>query len=165
MIDVGRYVNWTPTHAIKMARRLEKHNLFWFEEVLPQDDIDGFVQLTSSVDVTIAAGEGYETIHDFKELMVRTAVDLIQPDVSKAGGLSETKRIIDLAHTFNAMWVPHNWSTVTNTVASLHILAACPDAFLLEHKQEPNPLIHELSKEKLTVRNGRMQIPDGPGLG
>jgi D-galactarolactone cycloisomerase len=148
-----------------MARRLEKYDLFWFEEALPQDDIDGFVQLTSSVDVTIAAGEGYETIFDFKELLLRKAVDLIQPDVSKAGGLSETKRIVDLARTLNAMWVPHNWSTVINTVASLHIVAASPDAFLLEHKQEPNPLIRELSKRELVVRNGKMQVPDGPGLG
>jgi D-galactarolactone cycloisomerase len=165
MIDVGRYVNWSVPQAIRMAKRLEKHNIFWLEEALPQDDIEGFAELTRSVDTTIAAGEGYQTIHDFKDLLSRKAVDLIQPDVSKAGGLSETKRIVDLAHIYNAMWVPHNWSTAINTAASLQLVGSSPDAFLLEFKQEPNPLVHELSKGGFTVRNGKMQIPNEPGIG
>jgi len=165
MVDVGRYVNWSPTYAIQMARRFSKYNIFWLEEALPQDDIDGYVELTSSVDTTIATGEGFQTIYDFKELITRKAVDLIQPDVSKAGGLSETKRIVDLARLYNTLWVPHNWSTAINTAASLQLVAACPDSFLMEFKQEPNPLIHDLSKKKFEVRNGRMQVPDTPGLG
>lgn len=165
MIDVGRYVNWSPTYAIQMARRFSKYNIFWLEEALPQDDIDGYIELTSSVDTTIATGEGFQTIYDFKELITRKAVDLIQPDVSKAGGLSETKRIVDLARIHNLMWVPHNWSTAINTAASLQLVAACPDSFLMEFKQEPNPLVHDLWKKKFEIRNGKMQVPDTPGLG
>ncbi|MFI5421158.1 MAG: mandelate racemase/muconate lactonizing enzyme family protein [Nitrososphaerales archaeon] len=165
MVDVGRYVNWSPTYAIQMARRFSKYNIFWLEEALPQDDIDGYVELTSSVDTTIATGEGFQTIFDFKELISRKAVDLIQPDVSKSGGLSETKRIVEFARIHNLLWVPHNWSTAINTAASLQLVAACPDAFLMEFKQEPNPLIHDLSKKKFEIKNGRMQVPDTPGLG
>ena len=165
MVDVGRYVNWSPSYAIEMARRLEKYNIFWLEEPLPRDDIDGYVTLTNSVNVTIAAGEGSQTLFDFKELLAKKAVDLIQPDVSKAGGLSETKRIVELAGSNNVMWVPHNWSTAINTAASLQLVASSPDAFLLEFKQEPNPLVHGLSKKGFNVKNGRMLIPEEPGLG
>jgi len=165
MVDVGRYVNWSVSYAIQMARRLEKFHIFWLEEALPQDDVDGFAELSRSVDTTIAAGEGYQTIFDFDELITKKAVDLIQPDPSKAGGLSEAKRIVELAHIKNVMWVPHNWSTAINTAASLHLTASAPDAFLLEFKQEPNPLVHELAKERFEIRNGRMVVPERPGLG
>lgn len=165
MIDVGRYVNWTRSYAIQMAKRLEKYGIFWLEEALPQDDVQGFVELARSVDVTIAAGEGYQTLHDFNDLLSRGALDLIQPDVSKAGGLSETKRIVELARAYNLRWVPHNWSTAINTAASLQLVASAPDAFLLEFKQEPNPLVHELSKSKFSVSNGKLKVPSTPGLG
>jgi len=165
MIDVGRYVNWTRNYAIQMAKRLEKYGIFWLEEALPQDDVEGFVELARAVDVTIAAGEGYQTLHDFSDLLSRRALDLIQPDVSKAGGLSETKRIVELARAYNVRWVPHNWSTAINTAASLQLVASAPDAFLLEFKQEPNPLIHELSKSKFEVNKGKLTVPDTPGLG
>lgn len=165
MVDVGRYVNWNASYAIKMAKSLEKHKIFWLEEPLPRDDVEGFVQLTEAVDMTIAAGEGCQTIFDFKEFLSRRVVDLIQPDASKAGGISEARRITDLAHIYNTMWVPHNWSTSINTAASLHLVASSPDAFLMEFKQEPNPLIQELVKRGFEIRYGKMQVPDGPGLG
>jgi L-alanine-DL-glutamate epimerase-like enolase superfamily enzyme len=165
MVDVGRYVNWSATHAVQMARRFEKYDIFWLEEPLPQDDLEGYIELTSSVDTTIATGEGYQTVHDFKDLINLKAVDLIQPDISKAGGLSETKRIVDLARVHNMMWVPHNWSTAINTAASLQLVASCPDSFLLEFKQEPNPLVQELSKKKFVIEKGRMKVPDAPGIG
>jgi L-alanine-DL-glutamate epimerase-like enolase superfamily enzyme len=165
MVDVGRYVNWSPTYAIQMARKLEKYDIFWLEEALPQDDIDGYIELTKSVSTTIATGEGYQTIHDFRDLINRKAVNLIQPDVSKAGGLSETKRIVDLARIHNMMWVPHNWSTAINTAASLQLVASCPDSFLLEFKQEPNPLVQGLLKSDFLIENGKMKVPDEPGLG
>jgi L-alanine-DL-glutamate epimerase-like enolase superfamily enzyme len=165
MVDVGRYVNWSAAYAIQMAKAMEKHHIFWLEEALPQDDIEGYVELTSSVDTTIATGEGFQTVHDFRELINRKAVDLIQPDVSKAGGLSETKRIVDLARINNVMWVPHNWSTAINTAASLQLVAACPDSFLLEFKQEPNPLVQKLSKRGFQIENGKMKVPDSAGIG
>jgi L-alanine-DL-glutamate epimerase-like enolase superfamily enzyme len=165
MVDVGRYVNWSVAHAVQMAQRLAKYNIFWLEEPLPRDDLDAYAKLAASVDTTIAAGEGYQTIFEFKELMDRKAVDLIQPDVAKVGGLSEAKRIVDLAHLRNVPWVPHNWSTSVNTAASLQLVASSPDAFLLEFKEEPNPLVHGLAKQKFEVRSGEMIIPSRPGLG
>jgi L-alanine-DL-glutamate epimerase-like enolase superfamily enzyme len=165
MIDVGRWVHWDADYAIRMANRFEKYNLFWLEEALPQDDVDGYVKLAASVETTIAAGECLYTLYDFTDVIKRHALDLIQPDVSKGGGLSESKRIIDFADANSVRWVPHNWSTAINTAASLQLAASSPKGFLLEFKQEPNPLVTELSKHPFSIENGALNVPDTPGLG
>ena len=165
MIDVGRYVNWSVPYAIKMGRMVEKYDAFWFEEVLPQDDLEGYAELARALDVPVAFGEELYTIYDFNEVLKKKAADLWQPDASKVGGISEMKRIIDLAHVNNVMWVPHNWSTAVNTAASLHLAVSSPDGFLCEFKQESNPLVHDLAKKEFKVVNGKMQVPREPGLG
>ena len=165
MVDVGRWVHWDADYAIRMVDRFQKYNLFWLEEALPQDDLDGYVKLATSVETTIAAGECLYTLYDFTDVIKRHALDLIQPDVSKVGGLSESKRIIDFADGNNVQWVPHNWSTAINTAASLHLVASSPKGFLLEFKQEPNPLVTKLSKHPFTIENGALRVPDTPGLG
>jgi L-alanine-DL-glutamate epimerase-like enolase superfamily enzyme len=165
MVDVGRWVHWDADYAIRMTSRFQKYNLFWLEEALPQDDVDGYVKLAASVETTIAAGECLYTLYDFTDVIKRHALDLIQPDVSKVGGLSESKRIIDFADGNNVQWVPHNWSTAINTAASLHLAASSPKGFLLEFKQEPNPLVTQLSKRPFSIENGALTVPDTPGLG
>jgi L-alanine-DL-glutamate epimerase-like enolase superfamily enzyme len=168
MIDVGRYVNLSPSKALQLARWLEKYDITWLEEPLPRDDFDGYSVLTSASPVTIAAGENYRGLQDFKRSILHREVDLLQPDVSKAGGLSETKRIVEMAHLFNVSWVPHNWSTAINTAATIHLVASTPDGYLMEFKQEPNPLIHKLVKKAeqiFSVQDGRIRVPAGFGLG
>lgn len=165
MVDVGRYVNWTSDHAIRMAKRFEKYNIFWLEEALPQDDLRGYERLTDSTDVTIAFGEGLYTVYDFAEVISRRAADLIQPDASKVGGISEMKRVVELASINNVRWVPHNWSTAINSAASMQLVASAPDGFLMEFKQESNPLVSELSKEKFRIEKGKLIVSDLPGLG
>lgn len=165
MVDVGRYVNWTSDYATRMAKRLEKYDIFWLEEALPQDDMAGYQRLTASTDVTIAFGEGLYTVYDFAEVISRHAADLVQPDASKLGGISEMKRVMDLARINNVKWVPHNWSTAINSAASMQLVASAPDGFLMEFKQESNPLVSDLCKEKFLIKNGKLIVPDTPGLG
>ena len=165
MVDVGRYVNWTSDYAIRIAKRLEKYDIFWLEEALPQDDMAGYQRLTASADVTIAFGEGLYTVYDFAEVISRHAADLVQPDASKLGGISEMKRVMDLARINNVKWVPHNWSTAINSAASMQLVASAPDGFLMEFKQESNPLVSDLCKEKFLIKNGKLIVPDTPGLG
>jgi L-alanine-DL-glutamate epimerase-like enolase superfamily enzyme len=165
MIDVGRYVNWSVPYAVKMGRMVEKYDAFWFEEALPQDDLDGYAELARSLDIPVAFGEELYTVYDFNEVIKKKAADLLQPDASKMGGISEMKRVIELAHINNVMWVPHNWSTAVNTAASLHLAVSSPDGFICEFKQEPNPLVHDLAKHEFKVEKGKMQVPKEPGLG
>jgi L-rhamnonate dehydratase len=165
MVDVGRYVNWQVPYAIKMGRMVQKYDAFWFEEALPQDDLDGYAELSRALDVPVAMGEELFTVYDFNEAIKRRCADVLQPDASKVGGISEMRRVMDLAHINNIMWVPHNWSTAVNTAASLHLAVSAPDGFLCEFKQEPNPLVSDLVKRKFEVKSGKLQVPSGPGLG
>jgi L-alanine-DL-glutamate epimerase-like enolase superfamily enzyme len=165
MIDIGKYVNWSVPYAIKMGKMLQKYDAFWLEEALSQDDLDGYAELSRALDIPVATGEELYTVYDFNEMIKRRCVDLLQPDASKVGGISEMRRVIELAHINNFMWVPHNWSTVINTAASLHLAVSSPDGFLLEFKQEPNPLVHDLAKKNFEIKNGKMRVPKEPGLG
>jgi L-rhamnonate dehydratase len=168
MIDVGRYVNLSPAQVLKMAHSMEKYEITWLEEPLPRDDIDGYRLISRSSPIPIAAGESFRTIHDFRRAIIEREVNLLQPDVSKAGGLSETKRIVDMAHAFNVPWVPHNWSTAVNTAATLHLVSSSVDGDLMEFKQESNPLIHKIVKrgeENFQIHDGKMRVPSRSGLG
>jgi len=168
MVDVGRYVNLSASRALLLARKISKYDIAWLEEPLPRDDVEGYRLLTKGSPLPIAAGEGFRSIQDFKRAIVTHELDLLQPDVSKAGGLSQTKKIVELAHAFNTSWVPHNWSTAINTVATIHLVASTPDGYLMEHKQEPNPLVQKLvknSSEVFKIQDGQIQVPTGPGLG
>jgi len=166
MVDVGRYVNMSSSRALLLAKRISKYDVTWLEEPLPRDDVEGYSALTSASPVPIAAGEGYRGIQDFKRAIINREVDLLQPDVSKTGGLSHSKSIVELVHSFNSSWVPHNWSTAVNTAATIQLVASTSDGYLMEYKQEPNPLIHKLVKgEPFKIHDGRIQVPENPGLG
>jgi L-alanine-DL-glutamate epimerase-like enolase superfamily enzyme len=168
MVDVGRYVNMSSSRALRLAKRISKYDITWLEEPLPRDDEEGYSLLTSQSPIPIAAGEGYRGIQDFKRSILNNQVDLLQPDVSKAGGLSHTKRIVEFAYDFNRSWVPHNWSTAINTAATIQLVASTPDGYLMEYKQEPNPLVQRLIKRSdqiFKINEGKIQVPDSPGLG
>ena len=165
MVDVGRYVNWTGSHALKMARTLAKYNICWLEEPLPQDDIEGYIRLTGLSPVDIATGEGEYNRFGFKRLITNHAADIIQPDVCRAGGLTEGMRISDLAQTWNVSLVPHGFSTAINVAANLQWIAAMRSATIMEFRRTDSPLISRLTKPCFEAEEGRIKIPDRPGLG
>jgi L-alanine-DL-glutamate epimerase-like enolase superfamily enzyme len=165
MVDVGRFVNLTPAQAVKLAKRLEKYNIFWLEEPLPPEDVSGYKMLSDAVDVYIAAGESEYNMQGFKEYITNRAVDIVQPDVTKAGGLTIARKIVDLCEAWNVMIVPHGFSSVVNVAANLQLVASMPRAFILEYRRTPSPLISRLSKKPLTYEDGHLKIPSEPGLG
>lgn len=165
MVDVGRFVHWDSAHAHKAAERYAEFDLFWLEEPLPLDDIEGYISLTRDSEMYIAGGECEYTVHGFRDLVTRNAVDIIQPDITKAGGLSEGKRIFELAELWNRMCVPHSWSTALNTAASLHLVGSARSGFLLEFRAEESPLMDKIVKNSFEVVDGMVDIPDKPGLG
>lgn len=168
MVDVGRYVNLSASRALELARSIAPYDIMWLEEPLPRDDFEGYCQLRVASPVPIAAGESFRGIKDFKRAVSTREVDLFQPDASKAGGLSETKQIVDLIHSSNMDWVPHNWSTGINTAATAQLVASTPDGWLMEYKREPNPMVTKLIKNSehvFRVRDGRLQVSSEPGLG
>jgi len=165
MVDVGRYVNWTPAHALEMARRFSKYGIYWLEEPLPQDDIEGFIWLTEKSPVKIATGEGEYNRFGFKRLITSHATDIIQPDLGRAGGLTEGMRISDLVQAWNLTLVPHGFSSAINVAANLQWISAMPAATLLEFRRTKSPLLADLVKTPFVANNGNLTIPDRPGLG
>jgi len=165
MIDVGRYVNWTVSHALKMARIFAKYSIRWLEEPLPQDDLEGYVRLTSLSPVDIATGEGEYNRFGFKPLIINHGADIIQPDVCRTGGFTEGMRIADMAQMWNISLIPHGFSTAVNVAANLQWVAAMRDSPILEFRRTKSPLIYSLAKPVFEAAHGTLSIPDRPGLG
>ncbi|GAB4394542.1 MAG: D-galactarolactone cycloisomerase [Kiloniellaceae bacterium] len=160
-------------NAIRLGRMLEELDIEWFEEPVSPEDIDGYVQVTSALDMAVAGGENDFTRWGFRDAITRKAMDIVQPDVCAAGGLSECKKIATLAMTHSVECVPHAWGSAVGLAATLHFLAALPDqppSFrpfppLLEFEQCENPFRDDLAREPIVQRRGKVAIPQGPGLG
>jgi len=163
MVDAnGGYDRFT---AIKIGREFEKYDVFWFEEPIAHEDIDGYVEVSRALDMPVAAGECEFTRYGFRELLTRGAVDIVQPDVSKAGGISECKKIANLASAFNIPYAPHVWGSAVSHVATLHLAASIPNFLICEVDRLPNPLREDLLLKPMQIRNGYVQVSQEPGLG
>jgi L-rhamnonate dehydratase len=168
IIDVG--LCWDAATAEARARRLEEFRLTWIEEPLPPDDLAGYARLADAVETRIAAGEECATCWEFADLMDRGRIDVVQVDVSRAGGLTEARRIAQMARQRNLPCVPHAYSTGVLLAASLHWACAIPNGWLVEYTVEESPLATGLEgtgllREPLRARDGWLTLPDGPGLG
>jgi D-galactarolactone cycloisomerase len=164
---------FTVPQAIRLGRMLEPLDLLWFEEPISPEDHDGYVEVTRALDLAVAGGENDFTRWGFRDIVARKAMDIIQPDVCAAGGLSECRKIAALASAHGVECVPHAWGSAIGLAATIQWLAAMPDtppAFrpippMLEFEQTPNPLRDELAREPIRQANGIVRVPDGPGLG
>lgn len=168
MVDAGGSEQFWP-HGTNWARNtasmLADYNIVWFEEALPPDDIDGFMELTRSSPVPISGGEVLTRRQSFQPWLQGRAVDIIQPDVTKCGGLSEFRRIAQMAHDHNIQVVPHGWNTAIGLAADLQISAFLPNATYVEYLT-PCAYIDELPAEPFQLDDdGCLTIPQAPGLG
>ena len=97
--------------------------------------------------------------------MVSRAADILQPDPAFCGGITEAMRIAAMASAFNLRLAPHLWAGAPAFFAGLHVVAAAPAGFIVEYSLGANPMIHDLSREKVFVKDGMISVPDAPGLG
>jgi D-galactarolactone cycloisomerase len=171
MVDANHCFN--VSQAIAIGRELEKLKVHWFEEPISPEDLDGYAELRAHLDVPIAGGENEFTKFGFREILAKRAMDIIQPDVCAAGGLTECKKIAALAQAHAVQCVPHAWGTAIGLAATIHYLASLPDTPpclvpvppLLEYEQTFNPFRDQLSLMKITHQQGWVDVPTGPGLG
>lgn len=162
MIDAGQ--KWDVVTALERARLLTPLNPTWLEEPLSQDDMRGYGALCPQSPVPIAAGEGGVTRYDFEDLVER-GLHVLQPDVAFCGGLTVCREAGALAHAAGRRCVPHCFSTGINLTASLHWIASCPEWDLVEYCLRPSPLMRHLVRNLPPLIDGRVPVPDGPGLG
>src|SRR5205085_11315940 len=149
----------------RFCRLVEEENLAWFEEPVTADDKKGQAEVRGMTDIPIASGESEFTRHDFRDLAMLGAVDIMLPDLAICGGITEAMRIAALASAANLRLAPHLWAGAPAFAAGLHLSAASPATHILEYSLGANPMIHELIEESLTVEGGMLTMPDLPGLG
>jgi D-galactarolactone cycloisomerase len=171
MVDANHCFN--VPQAIAIGRELEQLGVHWFEEPVSPEDLDGYAELRARLDIAIAGGENEFTKFGFREILAKRAMDIIQPDVCAAGGLTECKKIAALAQAHAVQCVPHAWGTAIGLAATIHFLASLPDTPpclvpmppMLEYEQTFNPFRDELSQARIAHQKGWVDVPTGPGLG
>jgi D-arabinonate dehydratase/D-galactarolactone cycloisomerase len=153
--------------AIKLGRFLEREEVYWFEEPIPPENLEGYVEISRALDIPVAAGESEFTRYGFRDLISKRAVDIIQPDVCRAGGFSEVRKIVAMASAYDLAYAPHTGvSSAICLAATLHLATSTPDFLIFEYERLPNPLREELLKERVDrFEGGYLEIPRGPGLG
>ena len=151
--------------AVRTTDMLADFDVAWFEEALRPDDLDGFVQLRRRSRVPISGGEVLTRRQDFVRYLKAGAYDIIQPDTTKGGGLSESRRIAWLAETFGVRVIPHGWNTAIGLAADLQLAASLPGTNLVEYKTG-SAYIDDLTVEGFALDDeGMLAIPAAPGLG
>ena len=168
MVDAGGSEQFWP-HGVSWARETAKmlgdYGVVWFEEALRPDDVTGFKELRQTSPVLVATGEVLTRRQAFQPFLVERAVDVIQPDVTKCGGLSEGRRIGWMAQDHGALLVPHGWNTGIGVAADLALTAALPVARWIEY-QTGVPYIEEILDPPFKLDDeGMLRVPTGPGLG
>jgi L-alanine-DL-glutamate epimerase-like enolase superfamily enzyme len=166
LIDAGLGYVADAKVAIGVARELEQIGVYWLEEPFEPDEYEAYAELADAVDIRIAAGEQDTTVWGFRELIERGHVDLVQPDVTRCGGITELLRIAALAREHGVETVPHAWKSGIIKAASLHVNAVLPDGIFQEYCVADTPINQTLVKERMPVdADGFIAVPTGPGLG
>lgn len=168
MVDAGQsYTDhpWTDYAALQVARRLEPFNLFWLEEPLHPDNLEGFRRLCGATTIPIATGENEYTRFGFQQLLSPRGVDIVQPDVTRAGGISECKKIAAMASAYQLPCAPHVFGSGVGLMANIHFILSTANCIILEHDRTVNPLRDRLLDEPLSVKNGAASPPKAIGLG
>jgi len=165
LIDAGFGYGKDADVAIRVARELEQLRIFWLEEPFLPDELDAYATLADSVDMRVAAGEEDTTLWGFRDLLERGHVDVVQPDVTRCGGISELLRIARYAHGQGKACVPHAWKSGIIKAASLHVNAMLPDAWFQEYCVANTPLNTRLTQQTFPLKDGYVEVPDVPGLG
>ncbi|MDH2327791.1 mandelate racemase/muconate lactonizing enzyme family protein [Cereibacter sp. SYSU M97828] len=171
MIDANH--GYTATEAIRVGNEAAEYEIDWFEEPVVPEQLAAYREVRARQPIAVAGGETWHTRWGMREPIETRAVDIIQPDLCGCGGISEAKRIADLASLHGVRVVPHVWGTAVQIAAALQFMAAMvPDPVrgkplepILEFDRTHNPFRQAVTTTPLEHQNGIVHIPDAPGLG
>ncbi|HEY2473064.1 MAG TPA: mandelate racemase/muconate lactonizing enzyme family protein [Terracidiphilus sp.] len=168
-LDIAVDCHWrlNLNDARKLSAGLEEFRLMWMEDPLPPWSTEEFRELKMTTRTPIATGENLYVFEGFRPLLERQALSVVCPDLQKAGGLGEARRIAEFADSYNIPVAPHNISSPIGTIASVHFCAATPNFLALEYHAGDVPFWDDLlaGTEKPLIREGYIMVPEGPGLG
>jgi L-alanine-DL-glutamate epimerase-like enolase superfamily enzyme len=167
MVDV-QYAFPDADACLSAIRGWEEYDIFFLETPLFADDLAGYARLSQEQRIPIAAGEWLATRFEFLDLIDRGRVRVVQPDVGRVGGLTEARRVCDLAAQRGVAVVPHAWKTGISIAAAAHVAAVtphCPFIEFLPAELCASSLRRELVRGGPRMTNGVIELPSGPGLG
>ncbi len=167
MVDVGYLFNDVPT-AARVCREMEELDVCFFETPFPVDSFGPYAELAGRTSIPLAAGEHGVTQWEFLDMMDRGRISVVQPYMTTCGGMTEAKRIVELARARGALVCPGNWSTQILGTASVHLAAYSPITPFIEFAPAEvydSPLRKELQNAGFPVCDGVIEIPDRPGIG
>ena len=154
--------------AVQVGRMFDRlGNVGWFEDALQQDDQPAYATLAETLETPVCSGEMLNNRFQFRDLLASRGADIINPDVCRAGGITECQRIAALADAFNVLWSPHvSTGTVLYFSASLHLALATPNCVIMEGGTKlGGPLGNALITTPLSIDDGKAVVPDRPGFG
>jgi D-galactarolactone cycloisomerase len=168
MVDAGGSdAYWTNGYrwALNTAKMLADYDVHWFEEALVPDAVEDFAKLREHSPVPISGGEVLTRRQAFQPFLEARAFDIIQPDVTKVGGISEERRIAWMAQEHGIRFIPHGWNTAVGLAADLHLASAFPGTDLVEYLTG-SPFIDEITVGGWSLdHEGMLAVPETPGLG
>ena len=156
---------YTAAEAIELARRVADENVGWFEEPVIVEDLAGYRAVREAGFCRVSGGEGEATRWGFGPLLEQGCVDVVQPDIMRAGGFTECVRIARMAEEYGVAYSPHNWGSIVGYCASLHISAVAPTFEIFELEQIGFPLREELGANPPPLNGDVWSVPTEPGLG
>ena len=159
--------------AIAIGKKMAENDLLWYEEPIAADDLDGYAEIRRALCIRTAGGETLNGRWAFRDLIQKRAVDIVQPDISYAGGFTECRKIAGMASANHVRVLPHMWGAAIRLAATLHWQATIPDApatmnpfpSLFELDMTENRLRTDLAKDPIRAADGHIPVPQSPGLG
>ena len=166
MVDAHGPPWFTTKDAILVGKALEPYGLLFYEDPVAPENIEALVRVQESVDIPIAAGERHSYLWGVRQLIEREAVDVVQPDAGRIGGISQLKKLAAMAEAHYIMVAPHSGSLgPVAEYASLHVMASIPNALILERVEFDVPVRYEVVVPHPETVDGYIEVPDRPGLG
>jgi len=165
--DLAIDAHWfyAPVDILKLAYAFESLNLLWLEDPIPPENVAAMTRVAGATRTPICTGENFYSRHGFRELIEKQGADIISPDLAKAGGLLEGRRIADLADLYYIPVAPHNIGSPIETIATCHVMAAVPNFLALEFHHLHNQIWEKLLDGPPLITEGHITVPNRPGLG
>ncbi|MDP7088657.1 MAG: mandelate racemase/muconate lactonizing enzyme family protein, partial [Dehalococcoidia bacterium] len=166
MVDAHGPPWFTTKDAIIIGKALEPYKLLFYEDPVPPDNIEALQRVQDNVDIPIAAGERHSHIWGVRQLIEREIVDVVQPDTGRIGGISQMMKIAAMAEAHYITVAPHSGSLgPIAEYAAIHVLAAIPNALILERVHDDVPVRYEMTLPHIQTIDGHIEVPDRSGLG
>jgi galactonate dehydratase len=164
LIEVHRRL--APMNAIRVAKMIEPYRPYWFEEPCPAENLLAIKEVRDSTPIPVVTGEALYTRTEFREVLERRAVDIINPDICNTGGILELTHIAAMAEPYYVAVSPHGWnSTSVAAAAAVHASAVMPNFLIYEYALSVEPVSRDISSRYLKAEGGYIELPTEPGLG